>query len=127
MSDENGTLKTIAENFLKLAASGEVDAAYAKYVAQEFIHHNQYYAGDRASLRAGMQESALKFPGKALEVMAALQEGDRVVTYSHVKTGSGGMEIAVFHMFRFSGGKIVELWDVGQPIAQDTPNQNGLF
>jgi len=72
-----------------------------------------------------MKENSIKMPNKTFEVKSSVEEGDRVVTYSHVKTDS--MEIAVFHMMRFSNDRIVELWDVGQPISMDSPNENGLF
>lgn len=37
------------------------------------------------------------------------------------------MEIAVVHLFKFKDGKVVELWDLGQVIAPDSPNENGAF
>jgi predicted SnoaL-like aldol condensation-catalyzing enzyme len=51
-----------------------------------------------------------------------------VVIHSHVtriKPGDAGL--AVFHMFRFEGDLIAELWDVGQAISADSPNQAGMF
>tara|TARA_R110000796_G_scaffold88850_3_gene191833 strand:+ start:43799 stop:43912 length:114 start_codon:yes stop_codon:yes gene_type:complete len=37
------------------------------------------------------------------------------------------MEIAVVHIFRFKKERIIELWDLGQVISKDSPNENGLF
>lgn len=34
---------------------------------------------------------------------------------------------AVVHIFSFHEGKIVEMWDVGQPVPEDSPNENGMF
>ena len=34
---------------------------------------------------------------------------------------------AVVHIFRFEQDRVVELWDLGQPISKDSPNENGLF
>src|SRR5271156_6517201 len=119
---ENKSLKLLAENFLKLAASGKVDEAYSKYVGRDFIHHNQYYKGDRESLMLGMKESASKFTDKSLEVKTTLQEGNKVMTYSHITMNPNEMEIAVFHLFKFKDGKIIEMWDVGQQVTKDSPN-----
>jgi len=30
-------------------------------------------------------------------------------------------------LFRFEDGKIVELWDFGQPVPAESPNTDGLF
>jgi predicted SnoaL-like aldol condensation-catalyzing enzyme len=35
--------------------------------------------------------------------------------------------MAVVHILRFEGGKIVEMWDVGQEIPKDSPNALGVF
>jgi len=35
--------------------------------------------------------------------------------------------VAVVHIFRFENGKVVELWDLGQQMIKDSPNENGLF
>jgi predicted SnoaL-like aldol condensation-catalyzing enzyme len=39
----------------------------------------------------------------------------------------GESGVAVVHIFRFQGDRIAELWDIGQPVPQDSPNQAGMF
>lgn len=34
---------------------------------------------------------------------------------------------ALVHIFRFEDDRIVELWDLGQPVPEDSPNENGMF
>ncbi len=48
-----------------------------------------------------------------------------VATYSSVKMT--GLEIAVAHILRFEGGKIAEMWDVGQQVPKGMVNENGMF
>ena len=64
-------------------------------------------------------------PNKTFDIKKVIQEGDQVMTYSHVVTDS--MEIAVVHILKFENHKIIELWDLGQAISKDCPNENGLF
>jgi hypothetical protein len=64
--------KEMAISFLRLASSGNVREAYEKYVHPDFRHHNPYFPGDRASLLAGMEDSAVKFPKKEFEAVRAL-------------------------------------------------------
>lgn len=114
--------------FLKMAASGEVKAAYDRFVAAGFIHHNQYFKGDRSSLLKAMQDAHGASPNKSFEVKIAIEEGDKVMTFSRVvRAEFGTPEIAVVHIFRFEGGKIVELWDLGQLVDKNSPNENGAF
>ena len=46
---------------------------------------------------------------------------------THVKQNQGDLGGAVVHIFRFHNGLIVEFWDVGQPIPENSPNENGVF
>ncbi len=124
MTDQN---KESAVSFLKLAAGGNVDEAYRKYVAVGFKHHNQFFEGSAESLKAGMKENALQNPNKVLEVKQIIAEGEYVVTLSHVRHKPGDPSAAVVHFFRFENGKIVELWDLGQPIQDNSPDQHGMF
>ncbi|MFL5783925.1 MAG: nuclear transport factor 2 family protein [Bacteriovoracaceae bacterium] len=117
--------KQIAMEFLKLAGSGKVKEAYDQFIAPEFIHHNQYFKGDRQSLLKAMESAHQSSPNKSIETKFAIEEGDKVMTYSHVVKDK--MDIVVSHIFRFHGDKVVELWDVGQVIDKNSPNENGPF
>jgi predicted SnoaL-like aldol condensation-catalyzing enzyme len=119
--------KGIATEFLALAASGRAKEAFARYVSDGFRHHNGYFAGDGHSLMTAMDENAKQFPDKTLEVKIAVEEGDKVATFSKVVHSPGEKGAAVVHIFRFAGGKIAELWDVGQAVPDDSPNQYGMF
>jgi hypothetical protein len=35
--------------------------------------------------------------------------------------------MVVVHLFRFQGDKVVEMWDLGQAVPADSPNQDGIF
>ena len=119
--------KDIATSFLRLATSGRVREAYEKYVHPEFRHHNPYFGGDAASLRAGMEDNAAQFPSKAFEIQRVLGEGDLVAVHSRVQLGPDMPEMAVVHIFRFDGDRIIELWDVAQQVPPQNPNANGMF
>ncbi len=126
-SMKNSPRKESAISFLKLAASGNVSEAYAKYISPNFRHHNPYFAGDAESLKKGMAEAAAKFPNTTLEVQHIFEEGELVAVHSRVQHGSGEPEISVVHIFRFEGDRIAELWDVGQVAPADSPNKYGMF
>ncbi|RAT97149.1 nuclear transport factor 2 family protein [Brevibacillus sp. Leaf182] len=121
------SLKENAVSFLQLVASGNVREAYQRYTGPNFRHHNPFFRGDAHSLMLAMEENAAKNPHKILEVKRAIEEGDIVAVHSHVKQNQEDLGGAVVHIFRFHNDQIVEFWDVGQPIPDDSPNENGMF
>jgi len=119
--------KDAAISFLRLAASGKAREAFQKCVGSNFRHHNPFFRGDADSLRIAMEENAAKNPKKALEVQHALEDGDLVAVHSHVRQNPDDRGAAVVHIFRFQGDRVVELWDMGQPVPENSPNENGMF
>ncbi|MFM8876544.1 MAG: nuclear transport factor 2 family protein [Anaerolineae bacterium] len=124
MSDTN---TTNAVSFLQLASSGKVREAFEKYIGNGFRHHNPFFEGSAGALQAGMEENARQSPDKVFTILRTVSEGDFVVTHSHVQQNPDQRGAVVVHTFRFENGRIVELWDVGQPIPEASPNQNGMF
>ncbi|RZI45060.1 nuclear transport factor 2 family protein [Herbaspirillum sp. HC18] len=124
---ENPGRKDAAVSFLHLASAGKAREAFDKYAGPGFIHHNPYFKGDADSLVKGMEENAARFPGKKLEVQRALEDGGLVAVHSHVRLKPEDLGVALVHIFRFEGERIVELWDMGQPVPEDCVNEHGMF
>lgn len=74
-----------------------------------------------------MEENAKQNPNKVFTILRTISEGNFVVTHSHVQQNPEHRGAVVVHIFRLESGKIVELWDLGQPIPESSPNQNGIF
>tara|TARA_R110002051_G_scaffold168769_5_gene239371 strand:- start:3571 stop:3933 length:363 start_codon:yes stop_codon:yes gene_type:complete len=119
------TKKEIAISFLKLAGSGFVEEAFTKHIDIDFLHHNQYFKGDRESLKKAMEDAHKTAPNKAIETKFSYEDKNTIITHSLVVKEA--IEIAVVHIFRFKKNKIIELWDLGQVISKDSPNEYGLF
>jgi predicted SnoaL-like aldol condensation-catalyzing enzyme len=114
--------------FLRMASTGDVRHAYEQYISPAFRHHNAYFRGDAASLAAGMEQNAADNPNKAFQVQRTIAEGDLVAVHSRLRLTPGAPEIAVVHIFRFDEqNQIVELWDVGQLVPVESPNEYGMF
>jgi len=119
--------KEAATSFLQLASSGDVRRAFEAYVAPNFRHHNAYFPGDARSLADAMEQNARENPNKVLRVERAIEEGDLVAVHSRVRLKADAPEMALVHIFRFEDGRVAELWDIGQPVPPDSPNQHGMF
>ena len=120
------TKKEIAESFLKLTSSGNVQEAYRMHVHPQFRHHNAYFKGDRQSLLAGMERNSKQFPEKTYQTLRALEDGDLVAIHGRVVLAPDS-QWSVIHIFRFEGDLIIEEWEASQEAFQDSPNENGIF
>lgn len=120
--------KEMATSFLMMAGAGDVKGAFDKFIAANFIHHNQYFRGDRQSLLTAMAEAHQASPNKSIEVKKVYEDSGTVITHSEViRQNPDDPSIAVVHIFRFENDRVVELWDLGQEVAKDSPNENGAF
>ncbi|HLC74338.1 MAG TPA: nuclear transport factor 2 family protein [Candidatus Nanoarchaeia archaeon] len=112
---------------LKTVVAQKIPEAYERYIGKNMKHHNAYFSGDAESLKKAMEENHAKFPHTTISIKHALEDGDIVAVHSHVKMKPDEMGVAVVHLFRFDKNKIVEMWDVGQPVPKESPNKNGMF
>ena len=76
--------KETATSFLKMAGMGKVQEAYDRYVAPSFVHHNQFFKGDRQSLLMAMQEASNTSPNKTIEIKHVYEDDNTVITHSLV-------------------------------------------
>jgi predicted SnoaL-like aldol condensation-catalyzing enzyme len=119
--------KNAAISFLHLVVAGKIKEAYETYVRQDMLHHNTAFAGDAASLEKAMEENYSQFPHKIIDDKHALEDGGFVTVHSHVRVRAEDPGFAVVHLFRFQDDHIVEMWDIGQAVPENSPNENGMF
>ncbi len=127
MKNQSISNKEIAQELLKLSAKGKSREVFGLYVGPNFKHHNVYFKGDAETLLLAMEEDAAKNPNKVFEIQRVLQDGDLVAVHSRARQNPEGQDIALCHIFKFEDDKIVELWDIGQPVPDNCINENGMF
>ena len=122
--NEDKIKATIETLYSRVFNQGQVDLL-ADLVAGEYIQHNPLFSNGTAPL-AGYLKQAGSLP---CEVKRMAIDGD--LAFIHVRyLDWGGREHAAVDIFRFdSDGKIVEHWDVIEPIAPQSEwkNTNGKF
>ena len=116
-----------AKQFLQLVVAGQIDEAYQRHVDLNGKHHNPLFAEGIPALKKAMIENHVQLPKKQLLVKNVLSDGDFVAVHSQIVLRPGESSVATVHLFRVSGDKIVEMWDVGQPLPADSPNRDGAF
>jgi len=68
-----------------------------------------------------------QFPEMSLDIKRTVAEGDLVVTHSMLMTSPEDRGTAVADFFRLEDGKIVEHWDVLQPVPESAANEHPMF
>jgi len=119
--------KQAAVQFLQLVVIGRIDAAYEKYVDLQGKHHNPFFPAGFPELKKAMIENHIQYPNKQLAVKHVLGDNGLVVVHSHIALRPGDPGMAAVHLFRFHEYKIMEMWDIGQPVPPDSPNTDGAF
>ena len=99
----------------------------AAYFGPNFVQHSPRNRDGVEGFRALLQGLKKQFPGLRADVKRAFADGDFVILHVHVKLQPEELGLAIAEIFRLEHGKIVEHWDVRQPVPETAANTNGIF
>jgi predicted SnoaL-like aldol condensation-catalyzing enzyme len=99
----------------------------SKYLGSKYIQHNPTAADGPEGLKGFINFLKDKFPNNKSEIKRIFAEGDYVIVHVHAVREPGTRGNAIIDIFRLENGKVVEHWDVVQPIPEKPANNNGMF
>jgi predicted SnoaL-like aldol condensation-catalyzing enzyme len=123
------TNKDIAVDFYKKALfEGHVDDAFRLYAGVPYRQHNPLIEDGMEGVKKFVAFVMANHPGAHCEIKRVFADGDHVILHSHWHGLSDNPRgEAVVDIFRLEGGKVVEHWDVIQPIPETSANANTMF
>ncbi|MFB9262105.1 nuclear transport factor 2 family protein [Bradyrhizobium erythrophlei] len=104
----------------------DADAALA-YVGDRYVQHNPNAADGSEGFRKFIAFLRDKFPNSHSEIKRSFVDGDHVILHVHAVREPGTRGTAIVDIFKLENGKIVEHWDVAQPIPENPANGNTMF
>ncbi len=125
MSEEN---KKVAMAFYEKALNDrDVETAFRLYAGKHYRQHNPLVEDGQEGVRKFAKWIGDNHPNAHGEIKRAFADGDFVILHCHwigLISDSGD---AVVDIFRLEDGKVVEHWDVIQPIPKAAANNNTMF
>jgi predicted SnoaL-like aldol condensation-catalyzing enzyme len=104
----------------------DVRAAFEKYVAPDYIQHNPNIVDGRDAAVEALTPLFSR-PDARFDIKRILVDGDYAVIHLHGRGNATDRGGAVADLYRLQDGKIVEHWDVIQPIPEKPVNPHAMF
>ena len=126
-SAETAKNRVVMRHFVEtLYRDKQVASAYQNFVAPNFTEHSPGRPAGRDAAIAALVP-LFSSASASFTVEHVLVDGNFAAVHYRGRIDSQGPGAAVAEIFRLQGGKIVEHWDVFQPIPQSSKNAHPMF
>lgn len=125
-SPQERNKRVVVDFYEKAINQKDFDAA-KMYIGSRYTQHNPMAADGPEGLHHfldGMKASGSPFHAEIKQVFA---DGDYVILHVLAKANPSDRGSAVMDIFKLEDGKVVEHWDVIQPIPEKAMNSNTMF
>jgi predicted SnoaL-like aldol condensation-catalyzing enzyme len=96
-------------------------------VAEGYFEHNPRFPTGRAAFIEILAKQFKQYPEASSRTVRSAVDGDLVWLHNHSILQPGDRGRAIVNIFRVAGGKIVEHWDVVEPVPEKSANDNTMF
>ena len=122
------TPKEVVTRFMtRFYVDKKVREAFETWVDPGYVQHNPMAATGRDAAVNFLEPFFAQHPDIHYSIARVIADGNLVAVHSHGKFGADDRGIAVVDILRVEGCKVMEHWDVVQPVPEKSANSNGMF
>ena len=120
--------KRVVLDFFDLAfVQRKAAQAAERYLGATYTQHNPLAPDGREAFVGFIGAFEEQAPQMSFDLKRVIAEGDLVVLHYHLKLAPDDPGQAVVDIFRVEDGRVVEHWDVLQPVPAESANSNTMF
>ena len=98
-----------------------------RYLGTTYTQHNPGIPDGPEVFKQFIPQWLSSVPELSFDIRRVITEGDLVVLHYHMKTSPEDRGTAIVDIFRVEDGRVVEHWDVLQPVPAEAANSNTMF
>lgn len=119
--------RIVVQDFARIFyAEKDVERAFQTYVVSDYIQHNPGIADGRQAAIDALKPMFSR-PGAQFDVKRIIIDGDMAVIHLFGRGDPATPGAAVADIYRLKDGKIVEHWDIMQPMPAKSANPHPMF
>jgi predicted SnoaL-like aldol condensation-catalyzing enzyme len=105
----------------------KVREAFETWVDPGYIQHNPLAESGRDAAIKFLEPFFTTHPDIHYTIARIIADGNLVAVHSHGVFTAGERGLAIVDILRVEGCKVMEHWDVVQPVPEKSANTNGMF
>jgi predicted SnoaL-like aldol condensation-catalyzing enzyme len=122
------TPKQVVTRFMtRFYVDKKVREAFETWVDPGYIQHNPMAQTGREAAIAFLEPFFAQHPAIHYTIARVIADGNLVAVHSHGTFAPDDRGVAVVDILRVEGCKVMEHWDVVQPVLEKSANSNGMF
>ena len=119
--------RSLVLNFYNQFFNEHNTAEASKVMTDDYRQHNPHVPDGKAPMVGYFTEFFKTHPEARAKVVRSATDGDLVYLHVHSTESPADRGQAIMDIFRVQDGRIVEHWDVIQPVPEKAANNNTMF